>query len=124
MPSSSLQCALLALLPVILCFSAAARSAPRQLASQTNHCKLDSWVYRPSKLETLWTDNVKEWSGDDYCSFVDKFQDNITYWLETNAKLVSEAPSRVIGVLHEWRNDCPAADAFGQDPRPRAFWRT
>jgi hypothetical protein len=90
MPSPILQCALLALLHVILFvgFSAGARSAPGQLASRLHHCQLDSWVYKPSKLEMLWRDNVQDWGENEYCSNVDRFQDNITYWLETNAKLM------------------------------------
>jgi hypothetical protein len=86
--SPSLKCALLALLHTALLsgLTAGAR-APRALG-RSNHCQLDSWTYHPSKLEMLWRANINVWAENDYCAEVAKWQDNITYWLNTTAKLM------------------------------------
>jgi hypothetical protein len=51
-------------------------------------CKLVAWKYQPSKLELLWRNNINEWGEDDYCINVQRFGENITYWLEANARLM------------------------------------
>jgi hypothetical protein len=94
-PRPSVLCALFSLLPFVLLVEFSAGS--RAVAPRLNNCQLESWEYKPSKLETLWRDNVKDWGEHDYCSHVEKFQQNITYWLETNARLMLTDRTHVHG---------------------------
>jgi hypothetical protein len=89
-PGAALQRYVLASLHLVVLLLPTAHGRPIHpgMGAHARNCQLDSWSYTPSKLEKLWTENVDAWSGDDFCDYQAKFQDNITYWLETNAKLM------------------------------------